>query len=102
MNIKNFLKERIQTKGSMAKYYQEKIISKNQIIQEQAEAMDFLVGEFANSKAKAVDLAREIKELKARNKFLMARDNKLQELEMLVANEKPTLAQLKKLINKKD
>ena len=102
MNIKKFFKVRIQTKATISKYYQEKIISKNKLIQEQAESMDFLVGELANSKAKAVDLAREIKELKAKNKFLMARDNKLQELETIVANEKPTLAQLKKLINKKD
>lgn len=102
MNIKKFFEEKIQTKKKMQQNYQNRIISKNKLIQEQAEAMDFLVNEIAERKAKAIDLAREIKELKAKNKFLIARDNKLQELELMVANEKPTLAQLKKAINKKD
>ena len=102
MNIKKLFEEKMQSKKKISENYQNKIIEKNKLIQEQADAMDFLVGELANSKVKAVEQAREIKELKAKNKFLMARENKLQELELMVANEKPTLAQLKKAINKKD
>ena len=78
-----------------------KIASLQDTIQEQAESINFLIQQLDMKKETTIRQERKIKELKKEMEYFMKRDNILQNIEMIFDNGKPTIAQIRKIINGK-
>lgn len=92
--IKTYIKDKIKTFKRLNK----KIEDKNKIIQEQADTINFLIQEMNTYKEKCVEIERELKDEKSKNKFLIKRDNKLQEVEQLFNEKEVNLSKLSKIV----
>ena len=78
-----------------------KIASLQDTIQEQAESINFLIQQLDMHKERAIEHTRRIRELKKEMEYFIKRDNILQNIEMIFDNGKPTIAQIRKIINGK-
>lgn len=92
--IKTYIKDKIKTFKKLNK----KLEDKNKTIQEQADTINFLIQEMNTYKEKCVEVERELKEEKTKNKFLIKRENKLQEVEQLFNKKEVNLSKLSRII----
>lgn len=99
--IIDWFNEPLMIKKQKPKRSTRKIESLQDTIQEQAESINFLIQQIDMHKERAIEHTRRLRELKKENEYLMKRDNILQNIEMIFDNGKPTIAQIRKIINGK-
>ena len=99
--IIDWFNEPLVLNKSKTKKSTRKIASLQDTIQEQAESINFLIQQLDMKKETTIRQERKIKELKKEMDYFIKRDNILQNVEMIFDNGKPTIAQIRKIINGK-
>ena len=99
--IIDWFNEPITFKRKKAKKTARKINNLNEVLLEQADSINFLIQQLDMKKETTVRQERKIRDLKKDVDFLTKRHETLQEIEQLFVNGKPTIAQIRKIINGK-